>query len=71
MSWFFEGNGQQIGFSVSENGVLSAYGRCFKKCHPDPDWIGIRSRMNGVAAGWNIPLVLGAAQVAPLAAACG
>jgi hypothetical protein len=54
MSWFFEGNGQQIGFSVSENGVLSAYGRSKQTCHPDPDWAGIRSRTNGVAAEWSI-----------------
>jgi hypothetical protein len=34
MAWFFEGNGQQIGFKVSENGVLSAYGVCSQDCHP-------------------------------------
>jgi hypothetical protein len=54
MSWFFEGNGQQIGFSVSENGVLSAYGKCSQHCDPGEDWIGIRSRTNGVAAEWKI-----------------
>ncbi len=54
MSWFFEGNGQQIGFSVSENGVLSAYGNCSQNCEPGDDWIGIRSRMNSVAASWKI-----------------
>ena len=37
MSWFFEGNGQQIAFQVSENGVLSAYGACSQICRPvDP-----------------------------------
>jgi hypothetical protein len=54
MSWFFEGNGQQIGFSVSENGVLSAYGGCSQNCDPGEDWIGIRSRMNSVSASWKI-----------------
>lgn len=54
MSWFFEGNGQQIGFSVSENGVLSAYGTCSQSCEPRDDGIGIRSRMNSVAASWKI-----------------
>jgi hypothetical protein len=54
MSWFFEGNGQQIGFSVSENGVLSAYGRCSQSCQPGEDWVGIGSRMNSIAAEWRI-----------------
>ncbi|MCS3496190.1 hypothetical protein M2189_004850 [Bradyrhizobium japonicum] len=54
MPWFFEGNGQQIGFSVSENGVLSAYGRCSQSCEPGEDPTGVRWRMNNVSASWRI-----------------
>lgn len=54
MSWFFEGNGQQIGFSVSENGVLSAYGRCSQSCEPGEDPTGIRGHMISVSASWRI-----------------
>jgi hypothetical protein len=54
MSWFFEGNGQQIGFSVSESGVLSAYGRCSQNCDTDCVLMAVVPRMNDVAADWRI-----------------
>ena len=54
MSWFFEGNGQQIGFAVSENGVLSAHGRCSQNCDTDRVLMAIVPRMNDVAAEWRI-----------------
>jgi hypothetical protein len=52
MSWFFEGNGKQIGFKVSENGVLSAYGVCSQDCRP-VSWMAPPDIRN-VAASWSI-----------------
>ncbi len=52
--WFFLGNGQQIGFSVSENGILSAYGRCSQDCSPGEDPSGVVGRVRNVAGSWSI-----------------
>jgi hypothetical protein len=53
MAWFFEGNGQQIGFKVSRDGVLSAYGNCSHLCRPSTV-TGLMPRMEDAAASWTI-----------------
>jgi hypothetical protein len=53
MAWFFEGNGQQIGFKVSRYGVLSAYGNCSQLCRPSTV-TGLMPRMEDAAASWTI-----------------
>lgn len=53
MAWFFFGNGQQIGFSVSRKGVLSAHGNCSHECRPSTV-TGLMPRMEDVAASWTI-----------------
>jgi hypothetical protein len=53
-SWVFEGNGQQIGFSVSENGILSAYGHASQDCQPDDDVAGIVPLVKDLPATWRI-----------------
>jgi hypothetical protein len=54
MGWSFEGNGQQIGFSVSKNGVLSAYGPCAQDCFPQGGDTSVAFRMRNIAASWAI-----------------
>jgi hypothetical protein len=54
MSWLFFGNGQQIGFSVSTNGVLSAFGNCSHSCRPSTGQMPTDPRMEDVAATWSI-----------------
>jgi hypothetical protein len=55
MSWFFEGNGEQIGFSVSQNGVLSAYGVCSQECRPvDPLMAAHLPHTRNAEGSWSI-----------------
>jgi hypothetical protein len=54
MGWSFEGNGQQIGFSVSSNGVLSAYGPCSQDCFPSGGDPIVVHRMRNIAANWRL-----------------
>jgi hypothetical protein len=52
--WSFEGNGRQIGFSVSRDGVLSAYGRATQHCSPQGGNFDVIARVADVSAEWRI-----------------
>jgi hypothetical protein len=54
MAWFFEGNGQQVGFSVSANGVLSAYGLANQDCQPDSENTSIVSHVKNALGSWKL-----------------
>src|SRR5262245_12198028 len=53
MSWFFEGTGTQLGFSVSAEGHLSAHGWCSQHCRPQSG-PNIDRYVNGIQSSWSL-----------------
>jgi hypothetical protein len=54
MAWFFEGTGTQLGFSISETGNLSAYGRCSQFCRPETGSADIFPYVSRIEGGWSL-----------------